>query len=65
MSNVAIVFALVSLLFFPIIFAPLGVVLSAFAYTRGERRWAIAMAMAIVCGLVGFAFGFLVAVAVS
>ena len=62
MSNVAVVLALVSLLFFPIIFAPLGVVLAAFAYTRGERRWAIALALSIVCGLVGFAFGFLVAV---
>ena len=62
LSWIAIACGAVAFLFFPIVFSPLGIVLAAIAYTRGEARWAVGLAVAVVGGIVGFMVGYLVAV---
>ena len=59
-SIAAIVCGVSALLFFPIVFGPVGLVLGAIAYTRHERLWAVGVTMAAVGGLVGAWIGYVV-----
>jgi hypothetical protein len=49
----------VALLFFPILFGPVGIILGAIAASRKERRAAIGLAVAAIGTLIGFILGIL------
>jgi hypothetical protein len=57
LSGLAIVSGVIALIFFPIVFGPLGIVLAAIGLVRKERLWPVGLAVAIVGMLVGMAFG--------
>lgn len=54
LSVSAIVLGVISVLFFPIILGPIGIVLAAVAKSRGERLANVALAVAIIGPILGF-----------
>lgn len=60
LSILAIVFGVVSILLFPIILGPIGIVLGIVGKTRGEKLSTIGIAVAVVGMILGFVLGALV-----
>ena len=60
LSILAIIFGGISLLFLPIIFGPIAIVLAIIAKTRKERLSTVALIISIVGTVVGFILGALV-----
>ena len=60
LSILAIIFGGVSLLFLPIIFGPIAIVLAIIAKSRKERLSTVALIISIVGTVVGFILGALV-----
>lgn len=60
LSIAAFVCAAISVLFFPIVFGPVAIVLAAVAMSRGEPLGTLALGLSIPAMLLGFLIGFLV-----
>ena len=60
LSILAIIFGGISLLFLPIIFGPIAIVLAIIAKSRKERLSTVALIISIVGTVVGFILGALV-----
>ena len=58
LSIVAIVFGVIAVVFFPIVFGPLGIVCGAVAISRRESLAKVGLAVAVIGMVVGFALGF-------
>lgn len=56
-STVGIVFGAIAFLFFPVIFGPIGIVLSIVAFARKERLAPVALAVSILGLLIGMLLG--------
>lgn len=61
LSTLAIVFSIVSVLFLPILFGPIALILGIIAAVRKEPRGTLALILSIVCPIMGFIFGFVFA----
>ena len=59
----AYILAAISLIFLPICFGPLAIILSAIASSRGDKRGTTALIVSILLMILGMIFGMLVAVA--
>jgi hypothetical protein len=57
LSTLAIIFAGVSVLFFPILFGPAALVLAIVGLVQKEKRGVLALVLAIVLPIIGFALG--------
>ncbi|GAA4698428.1 hypothetical protein [Nocardioides nanhaiensis] len=60
LSIIGIVCGVVAVLFFPIVFGPLGLILGGIGKSRGEKLSTIALVVAAVGMVVGFLLGALV-----
>ena len=61
LSLLAMIFAGVSVLFFPILFGPAAFVLGVIAVVKKEKNGVLALILSIVLPIVGFVLGALVA----
>ncbi len=60
LSIIAMLFGLVALVFFPIVFGPLGIVIAAIAALRHEEWWVWGAAVAAAGTVIGMILGYLV-----
>lgn len=63
-SILGIVFGGISLLFFPIVFGPAGIILSVIGKTKGEKLANVALTVSILGTLVGIFLGAVIGAAV-
>jgi hypothetical protein len=58
-GTAGIIVALISTVVIPIIFGPIAIVLGFIGHSRGDPRGKIAIALGVVCMLIGFALSYI------